>query len=306
MATELGPPALNISVSFIPGNREIGLRKGSDKYDYGTWNPDDGLPDQCWGQDWTDPRTGIQPGRDTQNRRFQDRLHRAYTLESIQSSGTCQPVTEHCPGNSDELCRVQKYMWGFSYVQLFLNVVLYLLWTLGLYVMWLKSRVQLPLRGSPEVPRGWRALIHLGETMRRELDRRGIDPEKLTDRQLRREIRKQLHGGSVTFDEAVQAQGLGLWGAFQSWCRRGKNLWFFGCYIGMAVIAVAVNICAWYVNDFGPKEIVAISGYVLTSASIGMLWAMALGRSSLGKAIYVMFWTLVVPGVWYGIVRVAI
>ena len=264
------------------------------------------LPNNCWGREWIDPRTGHEPFSDSQHRMYQDMQNRTYPLEYLLRQGTCRPDTEDCPETLDGSCTIQKYSWGFSYIQIFLNAILYLIWTVGLYIMWIKSQVQFPLKGAPEIPRGWRALIHLGETIRKDLDRRGIDPERLTDRQLKTEIRKQLRGGSVQFEEHLADPGLGLWRAFKAWYRQGKNRRFLRWYAGITLAAVVINIIS------GSREIngwfgfaVMILGLILSFGSVGMVWAMALGRTTTGKTLFILIWSLVVPGVGYGL-RIAI
>ncbi|KAK0653027.1 hypothetical protein B0T16DRAFT_110220 [Cercophora newfieldiana] len=302
MGIELPAPVLNISVMFIPGNRIYGsgksLRSGKSWYDL--WEPNSSFPDECFGRDWTDPRTGEKPAQDRRNRYYQDPLDRAYSLDVIEGVGTCQPVAVRCEGSDDDLCTIQQYLWGFSYVQLFLNLLLYFIWTIGLYIMWLKSAVQLPLKGSPEVPRGWRALIHLGETIRRDLDRRGIDPDKLTDRQLKTEIRKQLHGGSVTFDKMLKAPGFGFWRTFQSWRRRGGNRRFFQWSMATAGTAVLFNILGWAIKDYQFGLVAVVAGYVLSFAFMGLLWSMALGNNTTSKTMFIVAWSVFAPAVWFG------
>jgi hypothetical protein len=296
MSKELPAPALNISISFIPGNRRAG------SWGSGPWHPNSTIVDNCWGVNWIDPRTGYQPGQDLQNRHYHDFLGRVYPLKYIKGSGICQPATEHCPESGDDLCVVQKYLWGFSYIQLFLNVLLYLVWTIGLYIMWLKSQAQLPLKGAAEVPRGWRALIHLGEAMRRDLDRRGIDPEKLTDRQLKTEIRKQLRGGFVTFEEPLQHPGLGVWAAFQSWRRKDKNKALFWWSIGVGLCALMFNLIGWGAQEKYILSLIAsVLGYVLSFVFVGLLWAMALGRTTTSRVLFIGIWSLLVPVGWFGI-----
>ncbi|KAK0619454.1 hypothetical protein B0T14DRAFT_455773 [Immersiella caudata] len=299
MGVELPPPVLNVSVSYIPGNRMSAWSR-----DFPAWSPNSTILDNCWGISWADPRTGYQPARDAHNRHYIDPLQRTYSLEHIQSSGVCQPAIQQCPYSDDPLCTVQKYLWGFSYIQLFLNTLLYLIWTIGLHIMWLKSQAQLPLKGTPEVPRGWRALIHLGETIRKDLDRRGIDPEKLTDRQLKTEIRKQLHGGSVEFGETLRYPGRGFWAAFQSWCRREKNKAFLWWSVGIGVGALIFNLIG-FGADSGDKwilkSITATCGYILSFVFVGMLWAMSLGRTTTSRVVFILIWGVVIPAAWFGI-----
>ena len=85
-------------------------------------------------------------------------------------------------------------------------LVLLLIWSTGLCIMWDKAYHRLDLRGEPEVPRGWRAIIELSRTMERELDSAGIDFTILTDRQIKKDICERLRGGAVSLDPRLVEQ----------------------------------------------------------------------------------------------------
>ena len=92
----------------------------------------------------------------------------------------------------------QKYQWGFSLIQLLIAVVLVALWVTGLCVMLFMSSRHDPLEGGqPEVLRGWRALLTLAEAMNLELASAGIEPHRLKDDELQRQIDRQIGGGRV-------------------------------------------------------------------------------------------------------------
>lgn len=285
---ELDPPTLNISAFFLqpPADKTVdpSLTSGR-RFDY----PED----DCYGFEWTDP-SGHTPFRDVRNRRFQDLQGRTYSLAEIEARGTCQPfVVNSCSGADalfDRSCSVQLFQWGFSFLQAFINVLLTLLWGVGLYIIWLKSRIQLPLRGSREVPRGWRALIHLAETMRTDLDRHGIDPANMTDRELKTWIHKNTNGGAVTFQNSddglppLENPGLGLLAAFRQWLRRGENKWWFSAYGVITTVAISVGLGLW-----GRYTLLRMS---LLGLSNGLFWAITVGRSGVSKTMLVTFWFL--------------
>ncbi|KAL7627902.1 hypothetical protein AAE478_002097 [Parahypoxylon ruwenzoriense] len=114
-------------------------------------------------------------------------FNQTYTLNYIKNKGSCQPVQD-------------RFKWGFSFIQALILVTLLVIWTFGTYTMWLKARLQLPLQGQAEVPKGWRSVLILAETVSKQLKEAGIDPHSLTDRKLKGEIKKHLRGGSVSFD----------------------------------------------------------------------------------------------------------
>src|SRR5262249_40604727 len=129
--------------------------------------------------------------------------------------------------------------WGFSFIQLFIVTVLVTIWSVGTYFMWLKARLQLRLRGVPEVARGWRAVLELAQEIEKELSSNDIDFTKLTDRQLKGEIRKRLQGGSVSFKDLFEREGYGLRRGFWKWLKEDK--WWFAFYI----VATAIAIFLW-------------------------------------------------------------
>jgi hypothetical protein len=83
-----------------------------------------------------------------------------------------------------------------------------LAWTLGIWAIWLKAHINLPLankKHTGEVPKGWTALLHLASTMQNDLSMAGIDPTSLTDGQLRYEIRQRVRGGGMIWLESADA-----------------------------------------------------------------------------------------------------
>lgn len=89
------------------------------------------------------------------------------------------------------------YLWGFSYIQLFLNAILLILWTVGVFIMWHKTHLKLPLSEYPEVPRGWEAVRELSHAMDKGFDGYGVDADGVTDANLKNEIRRRMKGGSI-------------------------------------------------------------------------------------------------------------
>lgn len=78
----------------------------------------------------------------------------AYNMATIQKNGTCQPIqnvgTQYFRA-SPRICTnkviYQRYQWGFSFLQLFINIILLSLWTIGMALVWVKSHLTLKLNG---------------------------------------------------------------------------------------------------------------------------------------------------------------
>ena len=114
------------------------------------------------------------------------------------------------------------------------------IWSTGLWVMWHSARHRLPLKNEPEVPRGWRAVLELSRAMERELLLEGIDVTTVTDRQAKREIRRRLRGGHVSFDARLTDPGYGLWSGVIAWIRREK--WWIVFFCAMMAVWVALGL----------------------------------------------------------------
>ncbi|KAI3332228.1 hypothetical protein HD806DRAFT_479848 [Xylariaceae sp. AK1471] len=109
-----------------------------------------------------------------------------YTLRDMQDNGGCKPLGE-------------SFQWGFSYIQLFIVVLLLTIWTSCTCILRHRTRLFLPLQDQPERPRGLRAVLLLAEAIKSELEASGINPHTLTNKRLKRQINKQLKGGSISF-----------------------------------------------------------------------------------------------------------
>ncbi|KAI0394875.1 hypothetical protein F5Y17DRAFT_231845 [Xylariaceae sp. FL0594] len=109
-----------------------------------------------------------------------------YLEEYILTKGTCNP--------SDN-----SFQWGFSYVQLFVLLILLLTWSTYTYILCHKAQRFLPLEDEPERPRGLRALLLLAAVVKEELEVNHVDPHAMTNQQLKRYIYKKLKGGSASF-----------------------------------------------------------------------------------------------------------
>lgn len=222
-----------------------------------------------YGWSWQHPLTGRYPFRDPKNIVYHDKQGHIYSLRSIPATGVCQPVMKPCDNNEqdDGACAIQIYSWGFSYQQAFISSILILSWTIGLFLMWLTASLQLPLNDTPEIPRGWRAVIYLGETLRKDLEQHGIDAEKLTDRELRRQVNKVLSGVKVRFKEQLTHPGRGFRTAFKQWLARSKAAFAFLSMLSIFT-AFIMPWCLWQHTVYTA---------LLLGLGFGSLWATVFG-----------------------------
>ncbi|KAK8092192.1 uncharacterized protein PG998_015024 [Apiospora kogelbergensis] len=168
----LPAPSLNISAFYL---EDFNTKSSSTASSWIQWG---------YGYEWVDPRTGQKPFSD-KGRVAWRAANQTFTMDQIVANASCQPVQN-------------KYQWGFSLIQLLIAVVLVALWVTGLCVMLFTSSRHDPLEGGqPEVLRGWRALLTLAEAMNLELASAGIEPHRLKDDELQRQIDRQIGGGRV-------------------------------------------------------------------------------------------------------------
>ncbi|KAI1386794.1 uncharacterized protein F4822DRAFT_411246 [Hypoxylon trugodes] len=243
----LPSPILNISAFYIPPATR------------GTFN----------GADWSDPRNRKQeqPFDDPSKTTFIYN-NKTYPLSYVQSNGRCQTVQD-------------RFKWGFSYIQSYILVILLSIWTIGIWMMWLKARRQLPPKDQVQIPKGWRAILVLAERMNEELQNANIDINFLTDQQLKEEIQKQLHGGSVSFNITTSRnysfrRGLWLW---------LKREWKW-CLILVLTMILAGTFIYWPYSNNG---FLFSLGFV-PPLPWGVMFAMVLGNTTRSKAFMTGCW----------------
>lgn len=83
--------------------------------------------------------------------------------------------------------------------------------------MWLTAQFNFPIEGYPEVPRGWKCLLHMAKNMSTELILANIDPTTMTDEQLKTEVRLHLKGGAISFDIPNERDFVGLLDGLWRW-----------------------------------------------------------------------------------------
>ncbi|KAI1737957.1 hypothetical protein F4680DRAFT_426655 [Xylaria scruposa] len=152
-----------------------------------------------------------------------------YTLNDIVERGACKTLGE-------------SFQWGFSYIQLFIIVLLLIIWTTGTCLLRYQTNRYPPLQDQPERPRGLRALILLAEAVKSDLEANGINPHTLTNKQLNRLIYKNLEGGSATFGFPYRKKYINV--RFLQWAKRDLG-W-------LVVAAVLVGVSFGFGGLFYP------------------------------------------------------
>ncbi|KAI1137828.1 hypothetical protein F5Y05DRAFT_63377 [Hypoxylon sp. FL0543] len=149
-----------------------------------------------------------------------------------------------------------RFQWGFSFIQLLIAVISLEIWTVGTYMMWLKAQYQLPLQ----------------------------------DRQLKREIRKQLRGGAVTFETALTRRGYSFRHGLRQWWSKERKwsiifLWTMFFNMGSVLIFLFRLSAGW--SFCGGLAIVL--AFLHTS---GIVFAMVVGTTKRSRSLMSLCWCL--------------
>jgi hypothetical protein len=137
--------------------------------------------------------------------------------------------------------------------------------------------MKLPLRGMPEVPSGWGSLLLLAQTMRKELASIEVDPNKVTDKMLKEEIYKQLHGGAMPLDAELSGSTANLWQELGSWFAREK--WW--------ILLLATSGSLMSLNLLSMIALV-----IFCFITFGVLFAMVVGSSMRSRFFIISIWTV--------------
>ncbi|KAH6695389.1 hypothetical protein F5X68DRAFT_198362 [Plectosphaerella plurivora] len=177
MGTTLPKPSLNISVIYV--------------------RPTMGL------SGWAE-HVGSQGPSNSPNRTFTIAdSNTTYSVEDIEAIGSCQTL--------------ERYQWGFSLLQLLINVLLLLLWAIGVWILWLKAHKELQRRGGIEASSRYRAVLDLASALDQEVSKNGETARTLTNKQLTTHVKKRLRGGAFKVDTPAPTLQYRFWKSFWHW-----------------------------------------------------------------------------------------
>lgn len=108
-----------------------------------------------------------------------------YDLDGINANGRCQQVNS-------------TYKWGFSFLALFIVILLFILWCLGTYIVWLDAHLHSRLDRAGRAMGIQRAVLDLASCMQKDIA--GDGSEMLSNTKLQSKIRKELGGGRITYE----------------------------------------------------------------------------------------------------------
>lgn len=221
---KLEPPSLNITAIFWKQNW---LQSGSDGY-YDWW-------DYPYGH-WWKTKEGAQPFHNFSDPMFTNG-DVIYDLEQLNLHGRCQQEDT-------------SYKWGFSFIILFIVILTFIVWCLGMYILWLDAFLNSRFDRAGRRMGLQRAILDLAYCMRKDM---GEDvPEMLSNSELQNKIRRGLNGGRITY-QMLDDQLLPLSRATEmrlrwrktnkkDWCKQKAKDEKFG--IGLFIVCLGLLITA--------------------------------------------------------------
>ncbi|KAH6869687.1 hypothetical protein B0T10DRAFT_523526 [Thelonectria olida] len=197
--------------------------------------------DQLFGYNWSD-HTGQYPFRNKENATYYI-SGEIYTINYIMKNASCQPIRKVRIDIQGALPRMKaltewtlkKFQWGFSFIQVTLMAIFLVIWTAGIYVMWLKAHLTLRLNGHPGTAQGWKCLLQLAEVMEKQLKGAGIDSKALSDPELKDQIRKLLESGSVSSAIEFSKGNYSFRRGFCCWLKR-ERWWVLSLFVFIGLL----------------------------------------------------------------------
>lgn len=141
-------------------------------------------------------------------------------------------------------------------------LVLLLMWTIGIYTMWLKARLTLRLNGHPGTAQGWKCLLQLADVLEKQLEDAEIDSSVLSESELNRQIRKLLEGGWVSSPVGFPKGSYSFRRGLCCWLKRER--WWIPPLVGLVAGLIILPLS----TSSLPGLVVAILG-IMISLSVG-------------------------------------
>lgn len=181
------------------------------------------------------------------------------------------------------------YKWGFSFLQLTVCLILLLVWTSGLYIMWLKAHFTMKLRKRQhdEISGIHRGVIELSAAMQCELGMHNTDPFSLKEKELKEKVYKQLRGGGISYAYATKhSQMFSLRRGMKKWLKTDPLM------IGNAVLITILSTTIWNI----PSPSAIDFSFWCVGAWFGAVGALCIGNTRGSRMLFFLVWsTLFVP-----------
>ncbi|KAK3690449.1 hypothetical protein B0T22DRAFT_481627 [Podospora appendiculata] len=227
-------PALNISAFFRPITAS-------------------GVP---YNDPWVDRRTNSTPFADPSNAQFAivgaNTTDRMYSLDYLEQQTSCQPVG--------------AYQWGFSFLQLFLGLLMLLVWTTGVFILWLRGHLELAQHGEHEVPGKLKAALDLVLRVNEDFSSSEKPPSNISSRQLEEDTETRLNGGRIQLRALDQRERINVKRVVVEWARREK--WWLVALMVMALSSLPGLYFLLWEEYWIWMKVLVIFGYTLSLIGI--------------------------------------
>lgn len=176
--------------------------------------------------------------------------NQTYNSQYIAEKGACQTLSG-------------SYKWGFSFFQLYIMIGLVLVWTLGIYLMWLQSHLTMKKSGRQEVAGEQKAILELAESMKRDLMENGHDPTTMTEAQVNSAVNDTLKGGSINYQLPLIPEGFSLRKGLMGWLNKEK--WWT-----LAIMSLILILCTvWVVDPFATMWLSGPTATLIVALQVG-------------------------------------
>lgn len=78
-----------------------------------------------------------------------------------------------------------------------------LIWTIGTFTMWLRAHLTLRHRGRTDIAGEYKAILELASAITETCEEVNLDPEKLTEQQLREQVKDKAKGGRIAYNSPL-------------------------------------------------------------------------------------------------------
>lgn len=235
-----------------------------------------------YGQHWQNPETNDYPFSQPNPVFWDQSSQTLYNLDEFNSRGTCQQEG------------LVRYKWGFSFLLLYAFVVTFLIWSIGMWILyldcWLHSRIDLSHRKMGVE----RAVLDLSHSMESKLDTDQV--ELHSNSQLRPLVKDSM----LTYsDLPLQLPAVTRWSLFRWWWRdfdfkswsREERWWL--CAISFFTLMFVLSWTTDLRNGWMP--------YIAMFPGFGVFLVLVVGRGVRSRWVIFVFWFLLfwIPNCWW-------
>lgn len=160
-------------------------------------------------------------------------------------------------------------------------MLLMCIWTLSVYIMWLKAHLKLSSRGPYEIPNRYKAAVKLTRSI--AVDFGDIDQATaMSNKEFSTHLSRALRGGRVGGDPAMALGKYSFRSSLKGWVAREKR-WSFGI-----VLCTAFCCTAWLL----PYEAWGLQ-WVALWLLLSIVLALAIGTTKKSRFFFLVSWLLV-------------